>query len=314
MFEKINRSWYMMRDNDAAVDAALINASSQALTQMSANLASGQTNKETRSWNWDMYNQQRFDYLTDLANNQKYNDPSQQMIRLKNAGLNPNLVYGHGADAMVNQAPQSTHPGDYKPIPKRFAIDGASILNSYQDARQRTAQIDQTTQAIAESKANMLLTAAKTGQVVADTDLTKFTTDQKRELDQTYQTAMALANDKTATEIDTMRATSARAAELQAQQILTMIQQRHSSMLTNEQVKQATELLKKDNRIRELDAQLADKGIRPNDGAIWKIIQDILNQVGSKAGETLKNMSPVQKFKNYLEWDKPWKERSWQFW
>lgn len=70
-----------------------------------------------------------------------YNDPSAQMARLKNAGLNPNLVYGHGATGnMATQLPQYQAPRvEYKTPPP---VDLPSMLNTYQDFRLKQAQLD----------------------------------------------------------------------------------------------------------------------------------------------------------------------------
>ena len=44
----------------------------------------------------EMYAQQRSDALADREHMEQYNDPSSQMQRLANAGLNPHLVFGSG--------------------------------------------------------------------------------------------------------------------------------------------------------------------------------------------------------------------------
>lgn len=73
--------------------------------------------------------------------NNAYNSPMAQMQRLKEAGLNPNLVYGNGAVANTGgQIPRYSAPRvgyDYKP-----AVDLPSVLNQYQDFQLRQAQID----------------------------------------------------------------------------------------------------------------------------------------------------------------------------
>lgn len=46
----------------------------------------------------ETYARQRADALADFHSTAKYNSPEQQMNRLRQAGLNPNLVYGKGAD------------------------------------------------------------------------------------------------------------------------------------------------------------------------------------------------------------------------
>lgn len=51
-------------------------------------------NKEQREWSKEDYEQMRKDYLADREYTNRYNSPIQQMQRLREAGLNPNLLYG----------------------------------------------------------------------------------------------------------------------------------------------------------------------------------------------------------------------------
>lgn len=75
-----------------------------------------------------------------------YNDPSQQMSRLKGAGLNPNLIYGAGTSP-GNQSgpPPSFSPASYQApdIQYRFSpIQIPQMLGEYQNFQMRSAQID----------------------------------------------------------------------------------------------------------------------------------------------------------------------------
>lgn len=76
--------------------------------------------------------------------NNAYNSPEQQMQRLTNAGLNPNLVYGNGVTGNSSgQVPTYNPPSikhDYEP--PQFAAAAAAGINSYFDARLRQAQIN----------------------------------------------------------------------------------------------------------------------------------------------------------------------------
>lgn len=56
------------------------------------------TNKENRAWEQQMYEWSKNDRREDWHTQNEYNAPAQQMQRLREAGLNPNLVYGKGAD------------------------------------------------------------------------------------------------------------------------------------------------------------------------------------------------------------------------
>lgn len=67
----------------------------------------------------------------------QYNSPQMQMARLKEAGLNPNLVYGSGGVTgnTTSQAPNINR----LPLDQVNPMD---VLGRYQDLRQKTAQAD----------------------------------------------------------------------------------------------------------------------------------------------------------------------------
>ncbi|AXL14919.1 hypothetical protein [Microviridae sp.] len=88
----------------------------------------------------------KYAYNKDLEmwrRNNEYNNPYNQMQRLKSAGLNPNLVYGSGSVTgnTSGQMPRYQAPKpeyNYKPV--KLPMDAA--LNSYTDTMLRQAQVD----------------------------------------------------------------------------------------------------------------------------------------------------------------------------
>jgi len=71
-----------------------------------------------------------------------YNEPSQQMARLKEAGLNPNLVFGGGS---VNNT-SSTMPKYQQVKPdysgRRNPLEALATMGMYQDLKLKQAQVD----------------------------------------------------------------------------------------------------------------------------------------------------------------------------
>lgn len=72
----------------------------------------------------------------------QYNLPSEQMQRLKDAGLNPNLVYGNGADAQSANLRAGGAPS--APAQMSESIDLGSIAQSALAMKQVQANIDRT--------------------------------------------------------------------------------------------------------------------------------------------------------------------------
>lgn len=70
----------------------------------------------------------------------EYNLPASQMSRLREAGLNPNLVYGSGAKTEAATMPKYNAPTmayNYKPI-----LDPLATLDAFQDFQMKNAQIN----------------------------------------------------------------------------------------------------------------------------------------------------------------------------
>ena len=76
-----------------------------------------------------------------------YNSPAQQMARLKEAGLNPRLIYGSsGSTGGMATAMKSGSPNSYKynvpDFSQRRAFDVTDGINAYVDLEMKQAQID----------------------------------------------------------------------------------------------------------------------------------------------------------------------------
>ena len=121
------------------IPVAVIAAGAELAGQGINAIAQSSMNRKTRQWNERMYGRQREDALADWARVNEYNHPIQQMKRLKEAGLNPNLVYGNGTSTWS----AAVRPTDAKSWdPKAPAFDLGQIANQYFGARQRTQSLD----------------------------------------------------------------------------------------------------------------------------------------------------------------------------
>lgn len=84
-------------------------------------------NLEDRRWERYMYDVKRKDALSDFDLQNAYNSPEQQMQRLKEAGLNPHLVYGSGATTEGATVRSSTGAGGNQAAPK---VDNSYVSKS----------------------------------------------------------------------------------------------------------------------------------------------------------------------------------------
>lgn len=152
------------------------------------------TNKRQERFTREMYAKQRADSLSDWNMQNAYNDPSAQMSRLQNAGLNPHLVYGNGADAQSQGAPKpvSSHSANFK-APQ---MDLGSVVSNALATKQL--------------QSNIARTDAETDAIKQKTALGQFELTAKQQIGQSeftkqlyYKTQNLTAQDqKAVTEFD----------------------------------------------------------------------------------------------------------------
>lgn len=99
------------------------------------------TNRKQQEFAVNMYNRQRQDSLADWAMQNEYNSPQAQMERLRNADLNPNLVYGNGSVVANSQSmPRAASQQSWSPQAPQFSA--AQSLEAYQNTQVTQAQYD----------------------------------------------------------------------------------------------------------------------------------------------------------------------------
>lgn len=259
-------------------------------------------NKKTIKYNKEMYAMQRADALADWNMQNAYNDPSQQMSRLKAAKLNPRLVYDNGAGSNTGGVIRSTDAQGYKPIPTDYqpmAQDLGNRVMDFYDVQIKQAQIDNLKVQNDVARQDALLRAA---QVVATTTTTgKTSVDTKQaELDLSQaerlkdaSVEMALENlRKTKGEADYVLDNNERQAALSAntiaqgaENILKMRQDRETDLVYRKQIQQQIDNLRKDGTLKQLDIELKRLGGQPGDPLWARLIGRVINK-GVKLGPT----------------------------
>jgi hypothetical protein len=104
----------------------------------------GSTNRNNQrqlGYNQQMYDRQRADALADWNMQNAYNSPSQQMQRFKEAGLNPNLIYGQMTNSPVVRSTDQKAP-DFV-APKLDTNIGANALMNYYQIKGTEATLKQ---------------------------------------------------------------------------------------------------------------------------------------------------------------------------
>lgn len=197
-----------------------IAASAQTTASAAQIGAQGKMNRATRKWNEKMYDSARQWELDSWNRVNEYNHPSNQMARLREAGINPMLVFGRGATTTASQIGSPSTP-NWNPQTPDFQSLGEGLGN-YLNATQHVAQIDnlrkintlketENLKAIQQIQEIM----AKTGKAIAETDMQKLLMKLKPEMQNTYLEVMRANMDRIRQDTESSRDANARANALQ---------------------------------------------------------------------------------------------------
>jgi hypothetical protein len=279
----------------AAVVTAGLNAASQGFNAA----MQGSMNRKTREWNEKMYQMQRQHSLQDWTMQNEYNSPAAQMQRLKMAGLNPNLVYGKGADN-VSGAVRSADVKGWNPQAPEFNL--GSTMGQYYDVRMKNAQIDNlkaqntaiVNDAILKSIQALNLGEDIKGKQINNKYLENLKLSQLSMMDQNIR--------KIQTDVDVSLAANER-AEIQTatnvqeavERILNSRAQRSKTEVEKDYYRQQIQNLRKDNELKQLDINLKKIGVQPGDNILIRA-----------AGQYLKD------FKNPIQSGVDWIKNKWK--
>ena len=123
----------------------------------------------------------------DMWNRQNaYNTPAEQMKRFKEAGLNPNLMYGQGSSGNANSKPQTIQQ-DQHDWGKTMSSSGMAALQGIQQNNDKKRSDDLARSTIAVNDANILKT-------LADTDDKMLTQEGRLEWQRLQNTAQRNTN------------------------------------------------------------------------------------------------------------------------
>lgn len=224
------------------------------------------SNFHQQQQNIGMYKLQHRDNLAFWRMQNEYNSPVAQMQRLRDAGLNPNLVYGRGAGAVGEAAPPKP-PERMNPVepPKNSLFD-------YFDMQMKQAQTDNLRVQNTVLLEDALLRKAQTMDTLASAQRKHFDLGIESALEQTtLEFRRELLRQKSA-EIDVLLRRDEREAAMNssslreaAQRILNMRDQRMGTQL--------------ENRIKELDIELYKKyKIRPGDPYWLRLLAEAIER------------------------------------
>lgn len=226
----------------------------------------------------EMYKQQRDHALQDAANANKYNAPENQMNLLRQAGLNPSLVYGKGAEntaALIRSSDfgkQQREPDKYSDIinPGLGTVmeSGQNFLNM----RKVQAETDNLyTNNINQEKQGLLLDA-NLSKTLTETAKSKFQLSQSQRIADIVFKRALLENEKKSADIEFTLGANRRGAlqtysniEKQLQDILESKSRVEKNSAEKAKIEEATRLLGNQRTMQQIENELARNGVFKND-------------------------------------------------
>lgn len=275
--------------------AAVIGAGAALFGQGANVYAQGKMNKKTREWNERQYWRTRADSLADWNRQNEYNSPAAQMARFKEAGLNPNLIYGQQNTA---DAVRSSETPSWNPRAPEINLDATSILNQYFDTQLKNAQIDNFNEAIKTAQQQQANIAADTANKVQQNTTNKWQEANASQLGQVSLDAARAGLRKLETETQISLNQDQRNAALTSSSLKEALArmakmdiENAKTMADKATAQQLLKNMQSDNQLKQLDIELKKLGIQPNDPAWMRII--------TQSWEKLK--SKIPKFNNKFE-------------
>lgn len=245
-------------------------------------IAQGSINKKTREWNEKMYNLQRADALADWQRQNAYNSPAAQMERFKQAGLNPNLIYGKGDSGSASPVQQSKvlpyNPKDLNIGGGLDFYDMATKGAQLDILHERKRQESLNTHILQKDAINRGIPLDEKGKPMfkplnagGDVQTPYWWADLEREkiVAQLNQADQTLKNSKVDNMLgkqkyDYLKKQNPKTLKQADQVLLNMIE-------NNNLLKSKLEGVKLDNAVKEVNAYIAEEfGLRPND-PLWAV-------------------------------------------
>lgn len=257
---------------------AAITAGAGLLGQGANWAATSNMNKKNRAWSEHMYGKQLQDNYNQWTIQNQYNSPSNQMGLLKNAGLNPNLVYGHSSGGGSQAAPIKT------PDVQRFESrspefnlgDVASrSFSTYFDTQIKQAQYDNLKEQKTLIGEDIVYRQAQTANAIADVKRKGFDLNLDSEVRDYTVEGKRIDVQKKRADLDYTLHEDARKALMNTQnlnesaaRIAKMQIDTGKSMAEVARIYEDIKRIKQDTRLKNYEADLAKEGIYRHD-PLW---------------------------------------------
>lgn len=277
--------------------AANLNAFTQASGNLTNVIQTNKVNRKNRRYAEKVYNKTFWDNRKNQDRANWYNSPKQQMKRFKEAGLNPNLIYGQG-----NSGPSGVQPGttqqstEFKPITDQ-AEAGANMFEGYANTTQMRLQA-------AQIQAQTHLIEKQTLNTMSQTDLSLYSLEDQQAMEESRRRLLGSRADN----IEQSTSSS------KTQQQLSIIKNTRDTTLAISKLltdsvgrRQAKSIISHTNVKREIDEFKRDmwaQKINPNDPLWARQLLGLFEKIMKIEGSNLPNPKFLNPLKNFRTNDK----------
>lgn len=242
------------------IDPTVAAVATTVATQAGQQYFQGRSNKKTRDFNLEMYRRQRYDNLADWNMQNEYNLPKNQIKRFKEAGLNPNLIYGNGAAAGGNASPPpANQTKSYEHKAAEFNLGGiadAIMLGQKIQLVQAQTNLEESRRRGQDTK-NYVDQSSQFADIENRTKRSDLTTEQIRQISANVSYTYAAMNKLMDQQDLTKEKLEAEVSKLKADKI---------------HVDQMVEILKKEGKLKDWEIKLSYLGLTKADGFLYKLL------------------------------------------
>lgn len=171
-----------------AASAALISGAASAVSTGSQVAGNAAKNKKQRRWQNEDWHKRSVDQWAMWTANNNYNHPREQMKRFREAGLNPNLIYGSAANGGMSSPVQKPSADTPQYTPLTEGTNSGDLFAGFANIAQQRLGIKQQEALIKKLNADTL-------KILAEVDQKNMDIEQKKQYQKELHQALQIQGD-----------------------------------------------------------------------------------------------------------------------
>lgn len=276
------------------VASGIISGATQLIGNLLTNASVAKQNRKSRRFAEGMYERQKQDNIDFWRMQNSYNDPSAQMQRLRDAGLNPALIYGSNASGASGAAGSIDAPKVVDPDfnPADFSGAGAAAattINSIYDLRIKKNQSNNLAAQNDLIAEQAKLAAAQRFKTLTEDARGRLGYKLDKELYEVNVEAAREALRQTTTATDVMESQNQRDLQMHGVRYRRELEQlaidkvrRSIAPYQLDEARERVRSLIRDNKIKDFEIMLNDLGLTKGSGVYFRLLSVWARDIADK--------------------------------